>query len=90
MELLQCIVGIFEMQMMKKPALAQVDTSTVAIMLQAMSAILDAAAFPCRDQKALAACVQSTRAGINGGMLEVSRSDFAHLEADTQASEGSV
>jgi len=52
-------VGILQKEASKNPAaLAQVDTSNMANMLQALSAVLDASAFPGEDQKKLAAFVQ--------------------------------
>jgi len=59
MDTLDRAVGILQKEASKNPAaLAQVDTSNMANMLQALSAVLDASAFPGEDQKKLAAFVQ--------------------------------
>jgi len=56
-------VGILSKEAAKNPAaLAQVDSSNMDGMLQAISTVLDAAAFNTRDQKKLAALVQSQSA----------------------------
>jgi len=53
-------ISILEKEMAKNPAaLAQVDTTHLASTLQALSAVLDAAAFSSNDQKKLVAFVQS-------------------------------
>jgi len=59
-------VGILSKEMAKNPAsFAQVDTKNMASAIQAISAILDAAAFPSKDQAKLAAFVQSQQSEEN-------------------------
>jgi len=59
-------IGILSKEMAKNPAsFAQVDTKNMASAIQAISAILDAAAFPSKDQAKLAAFVQSQQAEEN-------------------------
>jgi hypothetical protein len=56
-------IGLLEKEMSKNPAaLAQVDTTHMASILQALSTVLDAAAFSSSDQKKLASFVQSQQA----------------------------
>jgi len=56
-------IGILSKEMAKNPAsFAQVDTRNMANAMQAISAILDAASFPSKDQSQLAAFVQSKQA----------------------------
>ena len=53
-------IGVLEKEMSKNPAaLAQVDTTSMASTLKAISTVLDAAAFPGSDQKKLMAFVQA-------------------------------
>jgi hypothetical protein len=64
-------VKILQKEMQKNPAaFAQVDTSNVNSLLKALSTIVDAATFPARDQKKLAALVQeqSQSADANDGL----------------------
>jgi len=56
-------ISVLGKEMAKNPAaLAQVDTTHLASTLQALGAVLDAAAFPSSDQKKLMAFVQSQQA----------------------------
>jgi len=53
-------IGILSKEMAKNPAsFAQVDTKSINSMAQALSVVLEAAAFPSNDQKKLVAFVQS-------------------------------
>jgi len=70
-------IGILEKEMSKSAAsLAQVDTSSTANMLQALGAILDAAAFPSSDQKKLAAFVQARQAAEDEDMAAPAASTY--------------
>jgi len=53
-------IGILSKEMAKNPAsFAQIDTKNMANVVQALSAVLDAASFPSKDQTKLVAFVQS-------------------------------
>jgi len=62
-------IGILSKEMAKNPAsFAQIDTKNLASAVQAISAILDAAAFPSKDQTKLMAFVQSQQNDENDDM----------------------
>jgi len=62
-------INVLEREMQKSPAaLVQVDTSNLTGVLQALTAVLDAAAFSSTDMKKLAALVQSKQSDDEDGM----------------------
>merc|ERR1719183_2541557 len=77
-DVLDRAIAILEREMAKNPALVQVDTTNVKVMVQSISAVINAAAsFSSMDQKKLLALVQSRQTDSSG--------DEADAEADEAA-----